>query len=206
MTTGATNGTGAQAGAGDVGNSRFVAADRGGTANHNGAASSVSFRLRQETEAARTLLATLADVLADDAELAADTIEGETNLREVMRSALARIVELDTMTDGIKATQEALAGRKARLEKQRDMIRECLAVALEVSGLKKLETPLATVSLRAVAPKVEVIDESAIPATYWKPQEPRLDRKALLDALKDKQDVPSATLSNGGVALSIRMA
>jgi hypothetical protein len=166
----------------------------------------VAFHLRRETEAARALVASLADVLGDDAELAADTIEGETNLQEVIRSALGRIVELDTMTEGIKVTQDALASRKARLEKQREMIRESLAVALEVACIKKMETPLATISLRAVPPRVEVIDESAIPATYWKPQEPRLDRKAVLDALKDKRDVPGATLSNGGMAVTIRMA
>jgi hypothetical protein len=194
-----TSGPAADLGGGDRG--------RGGDlARRDIPGSNVAFHLRRETEAARTLVASLADVLGDDTDLAADTIEGETNLQEVILSAIARIVELDTMTEGIKATQDALAGRKARLEKQREMIRESLAVAFEVACIKKLETPLATISLRAVPPRVEVIDESAIPAAYWKPQEPRLDRKAVLDALKDKQDVPGATLSNGGMAVSIRMA
>lgn len=166
----------------------------------------MAFALRRETEAARTLLASMADVLGDDAELAADTIEGETNLQEAMASAVARIAAIDAMTEGIRTAQDKLAARKARLEKQCDMIREGLAVALEVAGMKKLETPLATISLRATQPKVEVVDESAIPAKFWKPQDPRLDRKAVLDALKAKEDVPGAMLSNGGMAASIRMA
>lgn len=148
----------------------------------------------------------MADVIGDDAELAADTVEGETNLQEVMRSALARVIALDAMTAGIKTTMDALADRKARLEKQREMIREGLSVAMEVASLKKLETPLATISLRAVPPKVEILDESAIPASYWKPQDPKLDRKAVLDALKAREEVPGATLSNGGSTISIRMA
>lgn len=148
----------------------------------------------------------MADVIGDDEELAADTVEGETDLQEAMTAAVARVAAIETMTDAIKAAQDRLAARKARLEKQAGLIRESLAVALEVAGMRKFETGLATVSLRATPPKVELIDESAIPARFWKPSDPRLDRKAVLDALKAKEVVPGATLSNGGASVSIRMA
>jgi len=160
--------------------------------------------LRQETEAARALLANLQDILGDDEQAQADAVEGETSLHEVMASATKRIMELDVMLFGIEAAREALFARAGRLKLQQGNIRTALCVAMEAANVKKLELPVATVSLRAVPPKAEITDESAVPSKFWKPQDPKLDRKAVLDALKAKEPVPGAILSNGGMTISIK--
>lgn len=164
----------------------------------------VAHALVVETSNARNLLADMRDLLGDDADLIATTIEGETELTEVASKALGRILELNGMMDGIANMMASLKDRGERLQQQRDNLRTLLGVAMETGCIKKLETPLATASLRAVPPKAEIIDEAAIPARFWKPQEPKLDRKAVLDALKAKEPVPGATLSNGGMTVSIK--
>lgn len=164
----------------------------------------VAFELASETANARNLLADMRDLLGDDADLIATTVEGETELAEVASKALGRILELNGMMDGIASMMASLKDRGERLEQQRDNLRTLLGVAMETGCIKKLETPLATASLRAVPPKAEIIDEAAIPARFWKPQEPKLDRKAVLDALKAKEPVPGAALSNGGMTVSIK--
>lgn len=166
----------------------------------------VAFELATETANARNLLADMRDLLGDDAELIATTIEGETDLTEVASKALCRILELNGMMDGIAGMIASLKDRGERLEKQRDNLRSLLGVAMEVGCLKRLETPLATASLRAVPPKAEIINEAVIPARFWKKQEPKLDKKAVLDALKAKEPVPGATLSNGGMTVSIKVS
>jgi Siphovirus Gp157 len=50
-----------------------------------------------------------------------------------------------------------------------------------------------------------ILDEAILPAKFWKAQDPKLDKKAVLDALKAKEDVPGASLSNGGETISIRV-
>ncbi len=182
------SGGGVRSGARDAGNK-----DRG-----------VVHALAVETSNARNLLADMRDLLGDDADLIATTIEGETELTEVASKALGRILELNGMMDGIAGMMASLKDRGERLEQQRNNLRTLLGVAMETGCIKKLETPLATASLRAVPPKAEIIDEAAIPARFWKPQEPKLDKKAVLDALKAKEPVPGATLSNGGMTVSIK--
>jgi hypothetical protein len=61
-----------------------------------------------------------------------------------------------------------------------------------------------TMSLRAQPPKLLVTEESTIPEEFWRPQAPKLERKALLAALKAGAIVPGATLDNGGVTISVR--
>lgn len=160
--------------------------------------------LSRESEAARTLILNLKDVIADDEDLALDMIEAETGFLDAVDGALERINALDALSEAIKAQATKLAARKSRFEAQAERIKTSLALALEMSGQRKLERPLGTLSLRAVPPSVNVTSEVDIPADFWKPQAPKLDKVALLAALKDKRDIPGATLSNGGVTLSIR--
>ena len=50
-----------------------------------------------------------------------------------------------------------------------------------------------------------VTDEAAVPEPFWRPQPPKLDRRALAEALKTGQSIPGATLSNGGTTLSLKV-
>ena len=157
-----------------------------------------------EGEAARVLLANIKDIIGDDEEMTLTAVEGETSFLEAVDAALARIAEVTAHAEAIAAQAEALRARKERFLHQGERIRTALYVALGQASLRKLERPQATLSMRAVPPKAEILDEAAIPGKFWKEQEPKLDKKAVLDALKAKEDVPGASLSNGGETIAIR--
>lgn len=150
------------------------------------------------------MLANIRDVIGDDDEMALTAVEGETGLIEAISSAVARLHDLDAHAEAISLQMKALGERKSRFEAQHDRIKAAVAVAMGQAELRKLELPSATLSIRAVPPKAEIIDEALVPSKFWKPADPKLDRKALLDALKSKEDVPGAMLSNGGETLAIK--
>ena len=159
--------------------------------------------LHIHTEAARALLAIHRDVLGDDALARADAVEGETHLHEALARALARIAEIDILETGITATMDDLKARLGRLREQREHLRTAAAVAMEIAELDRMETAVGTISLKAVPPRVDVVDESQIPSLYFKAQEPRLDKVALLRALKESVAVPGARLTNGSLSVQI---
>lgn len=163
----------------------------------------VSRNLKVNAESARVLMLNLRDILADDETAKSDAIEGETSLMEAIDVAVARLGELDCHKDALKAHIDALKSRLARFENQGEMIRAALASAIGMSGLRKIERPSATLSLRAVAASVRVIEEADIPSAFWKPQAPKLDKSSLLKALKEGP-VAGAELSNGGETIAIR--
>jgi hypothetical protein len=162
--------------------------------------------LEREAEAARALLENLGVILADDDsdDVRFNTVAGETALVECIGEAVHRLNEIEALHEGIEDLRDRLTTRLARLDRKSELIRTALASAIEATGLKKIELPAATISLKAVPPSVQVISEADIPPQYWKPQDPKLDRRALLEALRKKQSVPGAALSNGGVTISIR--
>lgn len=164
----------------------------------------ISRELHQQGEAARNLLLNIRDVIGDDEELIATAVEGETNLTEAISSAVDRIAELNAHQEVLDLRIKALQERRDRFDVQAARIKAAIHVAMGQGELRKIELPQATISLRAVPPKAEIIDEAEIPSKFWKEQDPKLDRKAVLDALKAKETVPGAQLSNGGETISIR--
>jgi hypothetical protein len=161
-------------------------------------------RTEKELEAARVLRAQIADLAGGDEDFVRDTLEGEVDFEAIVRSLLASIGEDEAMVTGLKAYADELAGRKDRIEKRIAFKRTLIASALEIADRPKLELDVGTVSLTKVQPKAEITEEAEIPADFWKPQPPKLDKSKLTAALKEGQSVPGAMLGNGGITCTIR--
>lgn len=161
----------------------------------------------KEAQAAKALIASIRATAGEDDELILDVIEGETNLFETIDRLLKRMVEARALSAGLEKAERDLGARRRRFDERfeadRAMIEQALAIA-EVST--KVERPLATFSLVKRPPKVEISNEAAIPAAFWKPAAPTLDKKAVGDALKANQPVPGACLSNAAPTLTMRFA
>lgn len=177
--------------------------DGGGERSYAPAGAGVADALRYEISEAQALLSSLADIVGDDDELAASTVEGETNLVEALNRAVNRTVELDGLIGGIAVMIDSARERKTRLEAQKARIRDLICIAMETAGMKKLETPLVTVSLKKVPPSLIVTSEADIPSSFWKQPPPTLDKRELLAALKDGP-IAGAHLSNGGQTISFK--
>lgn len=167
--------------------------------------SDVQHELSKEAAAARALLLSCKEALGDDEQAIADTVEGETNLVEAIGSAVARLNEIAAHRDGLASYIKALKERETRLDTQTERIRQAIANGMDAGGLKKVELAHATISLRAAAASLGAVNEADIPSRFFVDQAPKLDRRALLAALKDNEIVPGASLANGAPSISVRV-
>jgi Siphovirus Gp157 len=161
--------------------------------------------LHKETEAARLLLAQMADIIGDDEEARRGLVEGETNLHEAVSSAIKMIGEDKAAIAAIKEYACKLGDRAGRLEKRVENTRTAIAVAMDLASEKSIQTPFGTVSLKDTPRIAVVTEESDIPSTFWKPQPNKLDKTALTKALREGQAIPGASLSNGGTTIAIKV-
>lgn len=165
-----------------------------------------SRRLELESRAAQRLKEQMIATYGDDADLVRDTIEGQTGLHEAIGAAALELAAVEGEKEGIEIAIGKLKDRLTRHCNRAQGIREAIFAAMEIAELPSLKTPAATLSVRPSPPRVEVIEEKAIPAIYWTRPEPVLDKKALRDALKAGEAIPGATLSNSPPALQVRFA
>jgi hypothetical protein len=140
---------------------------------------------------------------ADD-ETLKDSVEGLSKLPEILASILRSHLDDLTFLAALRTRILDMQERFARIEYRAGKKRTLVASVMERAGIKKLTEPDFTASLREVAPGLVVIEEGKIPEGFWKPQPPKLDRKALLSALKAGQVVAGAALGNGSTTLSVR--
>ncbi|MCE2932681.1 MAG: siphovirus Gp157 family protein [Hyphomicrobiales bacterium] len=159
---------------------------------------------QRELEAARIIREQIADLAAGDDAVIADTLEGEVDFDGIVRFLLAGIGEDEALAKGASAYADEIKDRAARFKKSAEMKRTLIANAIEISGREKIVTDVGTVSLRKVAPTAIIAEEADIPSRFYEPQPPKLDKKAVLDALKAGEIIPGATLSNGGSTIQIR--
>lgn len=161
--------------------------------------------IQKQAEAAKSLRESLAQLAAGDEDLMLDMIEGETSLVECIDALLARGAADKALVVGIDAVVADLNARKDRVKRRIELDRALIEQALMTAEITKLERPAATLSLTNRPAALRVDSEADIPAEFWKAGDPKLDRKALADALKAGRPVPGAALSNAAPSLTVRV-
>jgi transcriptional regulator of heat shock response len=135
----------------------------------------------------------LADSL--DQETFQDTLSSLEEAIEDKAENMAKLIKcLDSDCKAIKEEEQRLADRRKALENKISSIKEYLQNQMEVAGLNKVKRPTITISIQANPPSVEVMDESLIPSTYMVPQPSKIDKRAILTALKEGEFIPGASI------------
>ncbi len=133
-----------------------------------------------------------------------DTLEGMTNLTEMLAEVLRSCLEDQSLASALRSRMADMQERCSRFEERARKKRELVCTVMEEADLKKLMEPDFTVSLRPSRAPLTIIDEAAIPGDYWKPQPAKLDRMGLISALSNGRDIPGAVLGNPPMTISVR--
>ncbi len=139
-----------------------------------------------------------------DEETLADTVEGLTNLNEMLGAVVRSHLDDIAIVDALKSRVANMQDRLSRISKRAEKKRELVISVMEQADLKKLTEADFTVSLRSASAPLVVTEEGSIPEPFWKPQVPKLDRLGLIGALKSGKQVPGAVLGNPRMTIAIR--
>lgn len=144
---------------------------------------------------------------ADDEDLICDMIEAETDSLNDVSQVIRWIGEREAMSESLKAYEGELAMRRKRLDEGVANARKALVAFMEATGLRKIERPEGTLSVRpggvqviyAGDFKAEALDEKFQKWTC------AADKAAIKEALQSGETVPGAVLSNGSPVLTLRV-
>ena len=154
----------------------------------------------------------LADALreggfADDEDLIADAIEGETDAMEAVSRLLRWMAEKQSHAAILGDLVSSYGARKKRYEEAIKSARGALARFMDETGLTRIERPEATLSMRQGSPSVIYpadLDPETLPEQFrrWTCD---ADKAAIKEAMLAGEEVPGLTLSNGGTSLAVRV-
>ena len=139
-----------------------------------------------------------------DEETLGDTLEGITDLHEMIAAIIRSALLDEALQAGLRTRIEDMRQRLNRLAERGLKKRQLAIEAMSEAGLKKLEQPDFTASARLGAPPLVVTSGGDVPESYWIPQPPKLDRQTLTADLRHGDKVPGACLGNPAPILTVR--
>jgi Siphovirus Gp157 len=139
-----------------------------------------------------------------DEQTLADTVEGLTDLHEILTAIIRAALADQALANGLEGRIGEMHARRERLQDRAAKRRQIAKDAMVELDLKKLSAPDFTASIRPGTPALMVIDEAAVPSIYWEPREPRLNRQGLVTDLKQGAEIAGVALSNPEPVLSVR--
>jgi hypothetical protein len=112
--------------------------------------------------------------------------------------------EFAAQAEACKLEAARVTERARLLAKRGERLEAYLLGCMTAAGLRKLETPLVTVTVRAGSPRVDVTDAAALPAQYMRTPKPEPDKVAIKAALASGTPVPGAALARGAESVQFR--
>ena len=140
-----------------------------------------------------------------DEQTLADTVEGLTDVHEILQAIIRAALADEAMVTGLKGRISDMEDRLERLADRAVKRRQIARDVMVELDLKKLDAPDFTASIRPGMPALMVLNEEAVPSIYWEPREPRLKRQELATELKQGAEIAGVTLSNPEPILSVRV-
>lgn len=101
-----------------------------------------------------------------DEETLTDTLEGLTDLNEMLGAVVRSYLDDTALTAALKTRITDMQDRLARISKRSEEKRALVKSVMETANLKKLTEADFTASLRPSRPPLLVDDEALIPAAY----------------------------------------
>jgi hypothetical protein len=133
-----------------------------------------------------------------DEEVFQDTLSSLSEAIEDKAENIAKLIRcLESDGKAIKEEEQRLLDRRKTIENRISGLKEYLQNQMEVAGLDKVKRATVTISIQANPPSVNVIDESLIPSTYMLPQPPKIDKKSILSALKNGEEIFGVEITQG---------
>ena len=139
-----------------------------------------------------------------DEQTLADTVEGLTDLHEIVAAIIRSALADESLSTGLKTRVAEMQDRLERLQDRASKRRQIAKEVMVELDLKKITAPDFTVSIRPGTPALLVLDEAAVPSIFWQPSAPKLNRQGLLSELKEGAEITGVTLSNPEPVLSVR--
>lgn len=121
-----------------------------------------------------------------DPETLKDTLEGIEGAIEDKADGYAKVLkEMEASEIAIKNEIDRLNAKRLGIANNMRLMKLSLQAAMEATGKIKFKTKLFSFGIQKNPPSLVITDESRVAHDYWIPQPPKINKKAIKEALNE---------------------
>jgi len=133
-----------------------------------------------------------------DQEAIHDTLQAiDEAIDDKVQGAALLIRNIEAQAEAIKVEEKRLADRRKFFENNCKNIKDYLYQQMVAVDKRRVKGALVTVGIQKNPASLEIAADAAIPPEYMITQEPKVDKKALLAAVKDGMQWDGITIKQG---------
>lgn len=129
-----------------------------------------------------------------------DTLDSIDSAIEDKLENIGKVIRnLEGEAEMLKNEETRLADKRKSIELNKQRLKSYVEDQLTITGKDKVKTGIFTFAMQNNAQSVKIMDEKLIPKRYFIPVEPKLDKKALKESLKEMgvDSMPGVELVQG---------
>jgi len=134
-----------------------------------------------------------------------DTLEGLSTLTEMLEEVVRSALDDEAMATALRTRTELMNARLARFQSRSEKKRKLVNAIMGVAEISRLEAPEFSVHRSPGGEKLDIEPTAKVPDVYLVPQPPRVDRLALMAAIRRGEQVEGARLVWGEPYISVRV-
>ena len=124
-----------------------------------------------------------------------DTLESlEGELEDKLKDYAAVIKNLESDVEGMKKAEKNIATRRQAIENNIARMKSVMASCMESEEMDQIEDSRFRIGFRKNPVSVEILDVNRLPEFAFIPQDPAVDKRLLLELLRDGEKVAGARL------------
>ena len=137
-------------------------------------------------------------LIEDGGEGLEDTLESITDAIEEKADGYGKVIKnIEAQIEAIKNEEKRLADRRKSLESSVKRLKDSLYESMKLTETKRIKSELFTFNIQNNPPSLNIENEDAIPFEYYQPQAPKLDKKELLNAIKNGLEIEGVSVKQG---------
>ncbi|GIN74000.1 hypothetical protein J14TS2_44750 [Bacillus sp. J14TS2] len=137
-------------------------------------------------------------MIEDGQEGLEDTLESINDAIEEKAVGYAKVIRnLEGQANTIMEEEKRLADRRKHLERNIKRLKDFLEASMINNNLRKIKTELFSFNIQKHPPGLEVLDDKQIPEDFLIPQDPKLDRKTIIQELRSGKEIPGVQIKQG---------
>ncbi|MFD1205820.1 siphovirus Gp157 family protein [Sporosarcina contaminans] len=143
------------------------------------------------------LIQSLIEEGVDEDVFAEALAQNKMELSEKLEGYAMVMKNVESDIEGLKAEEKRLSDRRKSMESKIKRMKEAMHAAMSSTGEQKIQGEKFTFTIQKNPPSLKLVDDKLIPKEYFIKVDPVINRKAIMEQLKNGVEIAGVEISQG---------